>query len=114
MYAPATSSLNQLIKNAVQWVAKGKSLDTVTIYTHNGRTVKGLEGNTKQTLAPEKLATVNPKPDVYYLEGWQHVSDAGYKAILDFVQNGGGLMYGCDTWYLGNDDTRATNANGNK
>ena len=83
----AEDSLKKFIENAITWLAKKAE---VKIASDATKTVsKYTESLT--VLAPKDLAG-NKEINVYYLNAHTPLDEEGVKAILDFVENGGGLL----------------------
>jgi hypothetical protein len=83
----AEDSLKKFIENAITWLAKKAEVKIAA--DENIAVSKYRESLT--ILAPKDLAG-NKEINVYYFMAHTEIDEEGVKAILDFIENGGGLL----------------------
>jgi len=90
-----TGSLEKFIENAIAWLARKK--EKIKVGSH----FKFSHQKYKESkeLPPKDLGS-DRDVDVYIVNGEQQFSTDDVKAIVDFVEKGGGLMIGGQAWYF--------------
>ena len=92
-------SMNTFLDNAIIWLAKQKKKG-LAVGSHfqysNMKYKKDL-----QVFPPDELGS-RKNVSVYVVNAEEDKSDEEVKAIVKFVENGGGLLIGGQSWFYGN------------
>ena len=88
-------SVQKFIDNAIHWLAQKP--DQIQIATAEKSPVGKFTDQLK-IVAPKDLAS-QKDINVYYQNAQEDVDEEGVKSIIDFVENGGGLLIGGQAWH---------------
>ena len=88
-------SVQTFIDNAFKWLAQKSG--QIQIATKS-KTPVGKYTDQLKIIAPKDLAS-QKDINVYYQNAHENVNEKGVKSILDFVENGGGLLICGQAWH---------------
>ena len=89
------ASVQTFIDNAIKWLAQ--KTDQIQIAAKSTNPV-GKYTDQLKVIAPKDLAA-QKDINVYYQNSQEDAGEEGIKSILDFVENGGGLLISGQAWY---------------
>ena len=96
-------SVQTFIDNAIKWLAQKP--DEIQIATAEKGPVGKFTDQLK-IVAPKDLAS-QKDINVYYQNAQEGMDEEGAKSILDFVENGGGLLISGQAWHWMNTERKS-------
>ena len=96
-------SVQTFIDNAIKWLAQKP--DEIQIASAE-KTPVGKFTDQLKIIAPKDLAS-QKDINVYYQNAQEDVDDEGAKSILEFVENGGGLLISGQAWHWMNTERKS-------
>ena len=91
-------SMNKFLCNAIAWLAKKK--DGIIVGSHFQYENEKYKDHLR--VFPQNELASHKDVNVYVVNAEWDKSDEDIKAILNFVENGGGLLIGGQAWFYGN------------
>ena len=90
--------MNKFLDNAIAWLAKKK--DGIIVGSHFQYENEKYKDHLR--VFPQNELASHKDVNVYVVNAEWDKSDEDIKAILNFVENGGGLLIGGQDWFYGN------------